>query len=140
MHAASLERSPRLQSVLLVLQDGKAHSTREIIDRTGSCAINSIVSELRANGIAIDCQYESTTTDGADVYVYKLTPNAPMAAANQVQDTAVHRAPDRAPVAPGAVVGLRQATCACPACGSWYRRGAVCSRCGRDCGDDPGEK
>ncbi len=56
MHHAHLEKSSRLQRVLKVLNDGKRHTTRDIIRKASVCAVNSIVSELRVNGIKIDCQ------------------------------------------------------------------------------------
>jgi hypothetical protein len=56
LHAASLAKSTRLQRVLEVLKDGLWHSTRDLIRQTGSCAINSVVAELRANGKTIDCR------------------------------------------------------------------------------------
>jgi hypothetical protein len=56
MHAAKLSRSPRLRRVGLVLSDGREHSTLEIIQSAQVCAVNSIVAELRANGLDIRCQ------------------------------------------------------------------------------------
>ncbi|HMM72425.1 MAG TPA: hypothetical protein PKC22_09440 [Rhodocyclaceae bacterium] len=55
MHYARLSRSPRQQRVLRVLSDGAEHSTLDIIRRAGVCAVSAIVSELRANGVAIAC-------------------------------------------------------------------------------------
>lgn len=56
MHCASLSTSRRLQRVLAVLSDCQEHSTMEIVNRASVCAVNSIVAELRANGIAIACR------------------------------------------------------------------------------------
>lgn len=56
MHSATIERSPRLQRVLAVLLDNKKHTTRSIIRKAKVCAVNSCVSELRANGISIECE------------------------------------------------------------------------------------
>lgn len=56
MHAANIERSSRLQRVLKVLRDGKKHTTRDIIRKASVCAVNSIVSELRLNGVNIACE------------------------------------------------------------------------------------
>lgn len=53
MHYARLARSPRQQRVLRVLSDGAEHSTRDLIVRADVCAVNSIISELRCNGIPI---------------------------------------------------------------------------------------
>ncbi len=56
MNAARLDRSPRLQRVLVLLGDGRWHSTLDIIIGAGVCAVNSCVSELRVNGIPIACR------------------------------------------------------------------------------------
>ncbi len=53
MHYAKLENSPRLQKLLKLLQDEQRHSTLDIIQRTGICAVSSGVSELRRNGFVI---------------------------------------------------------------------------------------
>lgn len=58
MNSANIEKSSRLQRVLGVLQDGKRHSTRDIIQAASVCAVNSIIAELRDNGIDVDCQRE----------------------------------------------------------------------------------
>ena len=56
MHAARINHSERLQRVLAVLSDGGEHTTFEIIQSAGVCAVNSIVAELRANGYRITCR------------------------------------------------------------------------------------
>lgn len=66
MHSANIETSSRLQSVLNVLRDGLPHSTRELIHASGMCAINSIISELRDNGIGVKCEREGR------IYRYRL--------------------------------------------------------------------
>ena len=55
MHSAKLETSQRLQRTLAVLKQGKA-TTRQIIRKAHVCAVNSIIAELRANGIRIECR------------------------------------------------------------------------------------
>ncbi len=55
MHAGKLEKSQRLQRVAKLLKDGKPHSTLDIINRAKACAISAAVSELRANGMTVDC-------------------------------------------------------------------------------------
>lgn len=55
MHFARLESSDRLQRVLRVLETGPK-TTLQIIQEAGVCAVNSIVSELRANKYNILCQ------------------------------------------------------------------------------------
>jgi len=56
LHAARLENSPRLQRLNDFLSDGQWRSTREIIYGAEIMAVNSAVSELRANGIEIECK------------------------------------------------------------------------------------
>lgn len=56
LHAAKIAHSDRLQRVLSVLQTGGKHTTRDIIRKAAVCAVNSIISELRANGFDIECQ------------------------------------------------------------------------------------
>ena len=66
-HSAQLSKSDRLQKVLKYLKDSsKERSTMDIIKAVNVCAVNSIISELRDNGIAIDCR-----RDGRK-WLYKL--------------------------------------------------------------------
>lgn len=60
MHAASL-RSDRLQRVLhaLKMAGGRGLSTLEIIQSANVCAVNSLISELRANNQSISCKQEA---------------------------------------------------------------------------------
>jgi len=67
IHRARLARSPRLQRVLKLLSDGRAHTTWEIIIQARVCAVNSCVAELRANGIPVTCQQI-----GDRVFAYQL--------------------------------------------------------------------
>ena len=61
MHAATLDRSNRLQRLRAVLRDRKPHSTRDLVRRAHICAVNSAVAELRANGLNIACQRKGGT-------------------------------------------------------------------------------
>ncbi|MCB1908113.1 MAG: hypothetical protein KDH15_12125 [Rhodocyclaceae bacterium] len=65
MNFATLS-SKRLQRVLKVLADCREHTTMEIIQCARVCAVNSIIAELRANGIAICCRRDR------GVYYYRL--------------------------------------------------------------------
>lgn len=56
MHAARLGHSDRLQRVRALLADGLPRSTMEIIALANVCAVNSIVAELRYNGVPVTCQ------------------------------------------------------------------------------------
>ena len=55
MNAANLKHSDRLQRVATLLKSGRPYSTMEIIRKAQVCAVNSIVAELRANGMDIVC-------------------------------------------------------------------------------------
>ena len=79
MHAASLERSPRLQQVLELLLDGRERSTFEIIAGARVCAVNSCVAELRESGYRISCRQDRETS-GARVWLYRLELDDPATA------------------------------------------------------------
>ena len=70
MHAAQIDRSPRLQRVLAVLKDGAEHSTRELLAAAHVCAVNSIVAELRANHYPVSCR--QVRGEGGRVWLYRL--------------------------------------------------------------------
>lgn len=65
MHHATL-KSDRLRRVLKALRK-RPMTTRELIQTAKVCAVNSIISELRANGKEIDCWRISKRT-----YEYSL--------------------------------------------------------------------
>lgn len=75
MNAASLSKSVRLQRFIECLRTGPK-TTREIIEATGLCAVNSVAAECRANGISVGCRYLETTKDGNRVYQYWLIEEA----------------------------------------------------------------
>jgi hypothetical protein len=56
MHSAKIEHSDRLKRVLDVLNNNTELSTRDIIILANVCAVNSCISELRANGYNISCR------------------------------------------------------------------------------------
>ena len=66
MNHASLKDSKRLRRVLSLLSDCEEHSTREIIECAHVCSVNSIVAELRENGIAVSCRREK------GIFYYRL--------------------------------------------------------------------
>lgn len=68
MHAASINASQRLQRVLTLLADGREYSTLDIVMAAGVCAVNSCISELRANGYDVACRRVG------DVWYYRLEP------------------------------------------------------------------
>lgn len=67
MNYARLENSARLQRTLKALESGDWKSTRDLIRTANVCAVNSCISELRANGFEI-----STRCFGKGRYEYKL--------------------------------------------------------------------
>lgn len=66
IRAAKLD-SPRLARVHQYLLDGGWHGTREIISTCDVCAVNTIIAELRDNGLRID-----TRCTGKGRYEYRL--------------------------------------------------------------------
>jgi hypothetical protein len=56
MNAASIESSDRLSRVLDLLSQGGEFTTLDIIKSANVCAVNSIIAELRQNGLDINCQ------------------------------------------------------------------------------------
>lgn len=73
MHKANAEKSARLQRTLEALNacpDG-AYSW-QIQARTGSMAVATDTSELRANGYLIDCEYAGKTSNGRKIFRYHL--------------------------------------------------------------------
>lgn len=69
IHYARLQQSQRLQKVLKYLSDGQPHTTFEIIMGCGVCAVNSIIAELRMNGMSISCRQ---VKGQRGVYQYQL--------------------------------------------------------------------
>lgn len=55
MNSAKLNSSDRLKRVLKFLSDRRPHTTKEIMQGADVCAVNSCISELRANGKTINC-------------------------------------------------------------------------------------
>ena len=79
MHAASLERSPRLRRALELLSDGRERSTLEIIAGARVCAVNSVIAELRQGGLNIFCRQDRETS-GERVWLYRLDLDDPATA------------------------------------------------------------
>ena len=71
MHAADLQSSQRLNRVYRLLSTGFEWSTLEIARRAKVCAVNSCISELRANGIEIACR-RTTDRKGDRIWLYQL--------------------------------------------------------------------
>ena len=71
-HHANVEKSGRLQKVLEILSDCKAHSTLEIANRADTVAAGSCISELRTNGYEIECKYKGLSDSNRKIYEYKL--------------------------------------------------------------------
>ena len=56
IHAARIEKSERLRNTIRALRLYGNPTTRQIGAMTGSCAVHTDVSELRANGLKVDCK------------------------------------------------------------------------------------
>ena len=72
MHAARLDRSDRLRRVYALLADGREHSTLEIVQGAGVCAVNACIAELRDNGAVINCRVAVRQMTGERVWLYRL--------------------------------------------------------------------
>jgi len=70
MHYSSLKKSDRLKKAFNLLRDKKVHTSIELHEVTGSISISSIVSELRRNGLIIDCWLGHIQPNGSKVYYY----------------------------------------------------------------------
>ena len=77
MHAARLDRSPRLRRVHALLADGVERSTLEIMRGANVCAVNSCVAELRANGAEIVCRQEVDRDTGLRLFLYRMPKPVP---------------------------------------------------------------
>ena len=71
MNAARLESSLRLQRVHKLLSDGQEYSTLQIAIRADVCAVNSCVSELRAQGYEIQCR-QICSPQGQRIWLYRM--------------------------------------------------------------------
>ena len=73
IHAAPID-SPRLAPVLAFLRQrgDQGATTAELRELANSMAPHTDVSELRASGLTITCQYERMTEEGRKVYRYYL--------------------------------------------------------------------
>jgi hypothetical protein len=80
IHAAKLEASPRLQRVLnfLRLRGKKGATTHEIIEGAHVCAVNSIVDELRENGVLIAGEWVRTHPGGVRAFLYRIVDPEPV--------------------------------------------------------------
>jgi len=72
IHYALYQNSERLQKLLVFMLDGKPHTTMEIINGAGICAVSSAACELRENGFGCYCIkkagpaiYQLSDTEGA---------------------------------------------------------------------------
>lgn len=76
MHASRLD-SPRLKKVADLLRTRQKFSTRDIVRMLDVCAVNSIVSELRARGMEIACERIRHPVTGVTIFLYQMTADAP---------------------------------------------------------------
>jgi len=75
-HFARVSKSPALQAILAYLQTNATRwvSTLDITLATKALNVASYISQLRANGYAVDCHYQRTTETKSKIYVYRLRP------------------------------------------------------------------
>ena len=66
------KKSSRLKTLLDILKDGCSHTTKELQDRTGSCAVHSDIAEIRANGITVVRRYAGKNMNGRQINYYSL--------------------------------------------------------------------
>ncbi len=73
-HAGTVETSPRLSAVLVYLEEcgSEGATTLAILQHCPTTRPSSDVSELRANGYTVDCQYVGKSSAGAKVHRYTL--------------------------------------------------------------------
>ena len=72
-HHSSLD-SPRLKKLLAFLQErgGSGATTFEITQQCQTTRASSDVSELRANGIAVEDSFEGTNENGRKIFRYRI--------------------------------------------------------------------
>jgi hypothetical protein len=75
-HAGTLENSNRLITTYNLLWSAKKGiTTEDIRKKTGSVAVHSDISSLRANGINIPkAKYCGLSATGRKIYLYKIEP------------------------------------------------------------------
>ena len=67
----------RYNAVLNILSDHCWHSTRELVQRSGMCAINTIISELRQHGCEIECRQVRRPAYGTQHFFEYILNHAP---------------------------------------------------------------
>lgn len=72
IHAGPLD-GPRLQRVLRVLEDGRPHTTRDIVRKGRVMAVNACVAELRHHGAEISCVRQAAPNGGGWRFYYTMT-------------------------------------------------------------------
>ncbi|MCE2516233.1 MAG: hypothetical protein J4F41_00065 [Alphaproteobacteria bacterium] len=74
IHAATIQKSPRLQRLLAALGDGGWHTTRELMLKANVMAVGTCVSELRDNGLTVECRCRGKdSATGAMIYEYRIS-------------------------------------------------------------------
>ena len=73
MAHANLKNSTRLQRLLTVLSDGQSYDTQYLARKTGSVAVHTDASELRAQGVPVSkAIYSGLSSSGRKIFKYKL--------------------------------------------------------------------
>jgi len=72
MNAAQLKNSPRLRRILTTLLDGHWVTSWALSQLHHRCAISTDISELRANGVTIDCKRVEGYDGKLTVWAYQI--------------------------------------------------------------------
>ena len=72
IHKADIKSSLRLQKFVDFVRDHPWATTKEIGDATNIEAVGTTASEVRANGIVVECKYSHTNENGSRIYKYKI--------------------------------------------------------------------
>jgi hypothetical protein len=80
IHAARLDDSPELQRLARVLATGGEYSTMELIHATQIAAAPTRCSELRANGIPVECDARWSAERRKNIYYYRAADPAALRA------------------------------------------------------------
>ena len=76
-HAADLKNSDRLQQLHYELSSGRPTSSLQLLMITMTPALSTSISELRANGAEIRCEYDGKAPSGRKCFMYTMIRPAP---------------------------------------------------------------
>ncbi|MFQ5445178.1 MAG: hypothetical protein ACE5EK_11265 [Nitrospinales bacterium] len=73
-HFAKIESSERLRRLKRFIEDHPGSTSAEIIAGARVVALSAAVSELRKNGVTVDCVHSGVTADGSAIMRYWIHP------------------------------------------------------------------